>query len=559
MRCPNCGFVSFDDLDDCKKCGYDLVAHRAGGRKKTGSWFSRLRSRKVEAAAAKVEAVATATAEKKQAPARSISPPLHAKKSGSDSAAANPVDLQAHDHQLEQMRDELRHTYQQAPVAERRAIRAKLDELDRERTGVRRRIEVMEREHKTREKRIRGQLEVERRAVEEERRKSEELRGEMEAKLRESESARQEAQRKLEEATQAQSSIQSELDTALKQQDEIEQDLTAARQAQTSMQEELNHARRRQAEVNGQSEQLAKQAAEVKRLEAERRLLFEAAQRLQEERERLELQRLAAEKDRILRSRRKAAETIAAPTPEPVAIQEPVATPELVATPEPVATPELPAAVPPPNRAAEIVERLSKPAARAEDLLELYGRPRERRVPSGKAKETPPLSQDREFESVEIEEGEVIVEYEDHEQDAYVPKGGFLFRGMAALIDIMLLTMVVGLFLGIGLFVTGVSGKGMLGAIGTLGLPFYIVFLMLSAAYFTYMHGVYGQTLGKRLLGLRVMTTHGGDLGFLTAFFRFVTTCFSAGLLGMGVFWIALDGNKQGWHDKLSRTVVVRL
>lgn len=28
--------------------------------------------------------------------------------------------------------------------------------------------------------------------------------------------------------------------------------------------------------------------------------------------------------------------------------------------------------------------------------------------------------------------------------------------------------------------------------------------------------------------------------------------------LGLGIFWVAFDRRKQGWHDKLARTVVVR-
>jgi uncharacterized RDD family membrane protein YckC len=28
--------------------------------------------------------------------------------------------------------------------------------------------------------------------------------------------------------------------------------------------------------------------------------------------------------------------------------------------------------------------------------------------------------------------------------------------------------------------------------------------------------------------------------------------------LGLGIFWVAFDGRKQGWHDKLAGTVVVR-
>jgi len=28
MKCPKCGFTSFDFLDNCKKCGQDLQSHK---------------------------------------------------------------------------------------------------------------------------------------------------------------------------------------------------------------------------------------------------------------------------------------------------------------------------------------------------------------------------------------------------------------------------------------------------------------------------------------------------------------------------------------------------
>jgi len=32
----------------------------------------------------------------------------------------------------------------------------------------------------------------------------------------------------------------------------------------------------------------------------------------------------------------------------------------------------------------------------------------------------------------------------------------------------------------------------------------------------------------------------------------------SFAVLLLGVIWVAFDGRKQGWHDKLANTVVVR-
>jgi uncharacterized RDD family membrane protein YckC len=77
-------------------------------------------------------------------------------------------------------------------------------------------------------------------------------------------------------------------------------------------------------------------------------------------------------------------------------------------------------------------------------------------------------------------------------------------------------------------------------------------------AYFTWFHGAVGQTPGKMLLGLRVIRTSGEPLGFGIAFLRWVGTLVSALPFWLGFLWIALDGKKQGWHDKIAATLVVR-
>jgi hypothetical protein len=38
---------------------------------------------------------------------------------------------------------------------------------------------------------------------------------------------------------------------------------------------------------------------------------------------------------------------------------------------------------------------------------------------------------------------------------------------------------------------------------------------------------------------------------------RFVGYIVSGAVLSLGFLWVALDGKRQGWHDKLARTYVV--
>lgn len=67
-----------------------------------------------------------------------------------------------------------------------------------------------------------------------------------------------------------------------------------------------------------------------------------------------------------------------------------------------------------------------------------------------------------------------------------------------------------------------------------------------------------GHTPGKRLMGLRVVKVRGGKIGWWDAFTRFGGYAASVftGLVGFAqVFW---DPNRQGLHDRIAGTVVIR-
>lgn len=146
--------------------------------------------------------------------------------------------------------------------------------------------------------------------------------------------------------------------------------------------------------------------------------------------------------------------------------------------------------------------------------------------------------------------------------------GGFWRRAIAFCIDeailylFSLLLLVVG---GLALTLAGVTSWRVFTALETPdGLWFFP--LLYGAAttvaamlYFTAFHGAGGQTPGKMLLGLRVVRPTGEAMTFGIAFLRWVGYLFSGLFFGLGFLWIAFDGRKQGWHDKLAATLVVRV
>ena len=67
-----------------------------------------------------------------------------------------------------------------------------------------------------------------------------------------------------------------------------------------------------------------------------------------------------------------------------------------------------------------------------------------------------------------------------------------------------------------------------------------------------------GQTLGMRLLGLRVVDRDGMLIGYGTAVLRYIGLILSAAAILIGLVWVAFDPHKQGWHDHIAGTFVIR-
>ncbi len=66
-----------------------------------------------------------------------------------------------------------------------------------------------------------------------------------------------------------------------------------------------------------------------------------------------------------------------------------------------------------------------------------------------------------------------------------------------------------------------------------------------------------GMTLGKKLMGIRVIRTTGEAVDIKTAVLRYIGYLVSGFALAIGFIWVAFDKNKQGWHDKIASTYVI--
>jgi uncharacterized RDD family membrane protein YckC len=142
------------------------------------------------------------------------------------------------------------------------------------------------------------------------------------------------------------------------------------------------------------------------------------------------------------------------------------------------------------------------------------------------------------------------------------PWGGFFRRSCAFYIDVAII-FALSYFLFYLTYVAysvGLAAHGQVLTLDRLGFFLSILGVMwvfLVAGYFVLLHGMDGRTVGKWLLGLRVVTAYGNPITYRQAFSRFVCTIPSA-LFGLGFFWILWSREKRGWHDILARTWVIK-
>ncbi|HSG18425.1 MAG TPA: RDD family protein [Anaerolineae bacterium] len=84
-----------------------------------------------------------------------------------------------------------------------------------------------------------------------------------------------------------------------------------------------------------------------------------------------------------------------------------------------------------------------------------------------------------------------------------------------------------------------------------------VVVVVTSAIYYLFFWTLTGQTPGKMLLGIRVVSLDGSGLTLWQALRRFIGYFLSALAIYVGYLWVLIDNRRQGWHDKLAGTIVV--
>jgi uncharacterized RDD family membrane protein YckC len=136
---------------------------------------------------------------------------------------------------------------------------------------------------------------------------------------------------------------------------------------------------------------------------------------------------------------------------------------------------------------------------------------------------------------------------------------GFWIRFVSYLIDaipIGIIGAVLNVSTGTGYHCISNTGYTCAGGTSYLGSWFWFIGL---GVYWVMTWTMLGASLGQKALSMRVVNAADGqriDIG--RALLRYVGFVISAIPFALGLIWAGFDVRKQGWHDKIAGTFVVR-
>jgi len=133
-----------------------------------------------------------------------------------------------------------------------------------------------------------------------------------------------------------------------------------------------------------------------------------------------------------------------------------------------------------------------------------------------------------------------------------------LFRRFAALFYDLLLIVAV-LMTVTWLLLPLTHGKAITHeSVGAFEYLYRALLLGLVVAYFGYSWTRAGETLGMLAWKIRVVRRDGSALRWRDALLRLAAATLSWLPAGLGYFWMLVDRDRLTWHDRLSRTLVIR-
>ncbi len=90
--------------------------------------------------------------------------------------------------------------------------------------------------------------------------------------------------------------------------------------------------------------------------------------------------------------------------------------------------------------------------------------------------------------------------------------------------------------------------------------PVYAIFMLgICYLYFSWfwIHG--GQSLGMKTWRIQLQSIDGKNISWKITAIRFFSAIVSWGVFGLGFLWSLFDEKNRGWHDLMSKTVLIDL
>ena len=145
-----------------------------------------------------------------------------------------------------------------------------------------------------------------------------------------------------------------------------------------------------------------------------------------------------------------------------------------------------------------------------------------------------------------------------HQIEVETDCAGFQRRFLALIFDIVILGALFPVILIITYFITYYSSPGhFVDPQGTWGAGIFF-WLCSGVIYFIGFWAWRGQTLGKMALKMKIVKCDGGSIGIGRAILRYIGYLLSTVIAFIGHFMVIWDRKKQGLHDKIAKTYVVK-
>jgi len=126
-------------------------------------------------------------------------------------------------------------------------------------------------------------------------------------------------------------------------------------------------------------------------------------------------------------------------------------------------------------------------------------------------------------------------------------------RGIAFFIDEMIISILFYI-----IYADSFAKAGSLESVIELTNMLFLQVILLKIIYHTFFVWMYGATVGKILLKIKVVSLDELDNpNLMSSFIRAVVRIISEFLLYLGFLWAFFDKARQAWHDKAAKTVVI--